>query len=177
MIYVIENSNHFKVGFTKDWESRRLAYNTHNPDWKEVLVMEGSVTLESLIKKQLKVHQHRGEWFLKFDNWLGILLEMIEDMRKFETNIKLKALRKSRLFSKTKVEDLLGHLTSSNSNFYEESFLIERWGVSKKRVSKEVDKIMRRGLATKSHCYKGIIYRIENSAFEDLDLILYNENL
>lgn len=174
MIYIIENSNHFKIGFTNNWESRKLAYNTHNPDWREVLLMEGSVTLESLIKKQLKVHQHRGEWFLKFDNWLESLLEMIEDMRKFETNIKLKALRKSRLFSKTKVEELFAYLTSSNSDFYEDSILSERWGISKRKVAKEVDKVMRKGLATAGHCYKGVIYRIENEAFSELDERLSN---
>lgn len=79
MIYVIESGEFFKVGFTaKNFEKYRAkAYNTHNPNWKLTMLMEGDYNLEVCLHKRLKGYNHRGEWFNKFDGWEDFIKDII----------------------------------------------------------------------------------------------------
>lgn len=81
MIYIIESGDYFKVGYTaKDFQTQRSkAYNTHNPDWKLVEILEGDSMLEVFLHKKLKPYRHRGEWFTKFDGWYNFIIDIVEN--------------------------------------------------------------------------------------------------
>ena len=82
MIYVIESGDYFKVGFTsKDFETKRgKAYNTHNPDWSVVYVVEGGIKDELSLHTTLKrfKSKYRQEWFVKFDGWEYIVSKLLK---------------------------------------------------------------------------------------------------
>jgi len=81
MIYVIESGDYFKVGYTDDkWKRRTSSYNTHNPDWSLIAKLSGSRSDEAKLHKSLSRFKstYRKEWFIKFDDWLSILLKIIK---------------------------------------------------------------------------------------------------
>lgn len=82
MIYVIESNDKFKVGYSGNWETRKLAYDTHNPDWNLKSLHEGNALLEEAIRDELKPWLYKGEWFIKFEGWYPHVLEIISALLK-----------------------------------------------------------------------------------------------
>lgn len=78
MIYVIESNDKFKVGYTANWEVRKVAYDTHNPDWNLISLHEGNALLEQAVRDELKSWLYKGEWFTKFDEWYSKVLSIIQ---------------------------------------------------------------------------------------------------
>ena len=156
MIYVIESGNYFKVGFTTNLDSRKCAYDTHNPDWKIYMVFEGDMALETGIQRELKKYNHRGEWFNKFENW------QVELMRVIQQEVGLQKVLSDKDYAKVEsnkdltVIDKLLKKFEDKSELYEESYLINKWGISKRKLSKIMDNLMRKQRAYGAHTYKCI---------------------
>lgn len=70
MIYVLEDGDYFKVGYSDDnWHRRKSAYSTHSANWKLLFMFKGDKEVEKAIHKEFEQYSYRGEWFVKFKNW------------------------------------------------------------------------------------------------------------
>ena len=72
MIYLIESSTYYKIGYAKDVNKRMKAYNTHNPDFKLIDTLEGTKEVENTLHKLCKNYQVKSEWFHKKEEVLLI---------------------------------------------------------------------------------------------------------
>lgn len=169
MIYVIESGNYFKVGFTNNWESRKTVYNTHNPDWKTYMRFEGDMNLETGIKRALKKYKHRGEWFNKIENWQIILLKIIQEEVGLQKVLSDKDYMKPESSADLTVVDKLFKKFEDKSELYEEIYLMDRWKISKRKLSVAMENLMKKQRVYCAHTYKGILYCIMNSDFNILD--------
>lgn len=77
MLYLIESSDYYKIGYCKDIETRMRSYRTHNPDWLLIDVMEGDRTKEQFLHNLLKLYRYKLEWFYKDD----YILEFWKDIK------------------------------------------------------------------------------------------------
>lgn len=59
--YIIESYGLYKIGKTKNWGKRRMAYNTHNPTWKLIHIIHKDIEAELHLKYETK--RITGEWF------------------------------------------------------------------------------------------------------------------
>ena len=41
MLYLLESSDYYKIGYAKDLSKRLRSYSTHNPDYRVIDVMDG----------------------------------------------------------------------------------------------------------------------------------------
>lgn len=125
MIYVIESYEYFKVGFTKNWETRKGAYNTHCPKWSLVFLWEGCMGLESHFHNELAGEEKPSfEWFEKFDGWEKNLQNIYESYLELGLPIKPEP-EKTPYFNKQEREVLWAlSLLPTNSD----GFIIEECG-------------------------------------------------
>lgn len=68
MIYLLESSNYYKIGFTKDQDTlkkRLQSYKTHNPEFTLVELFEGDREEEKRLHNLCEKFRHSGEWFIK----------------------------------------------------------------------------------------------------------------
>lgn len=65
MIYLMESGEYYKIGYAKDVEKRMKAYNTHNPNYKLIDVMEGTKSDEAALHELCGEYQDKLEWFTK----------------------------------------------------------------------------------------------------------------
>lgn len=63
MLYLIKSSDYIKVGFTKNIRNRMKAYNTCNPDYELLDLVEGTEQDESDFHMDIHRYHYRGEWF------------------------------------------------------------------------------------------------------------------
>lgn len=65
MLYLIESSDYYKIGYASDIDRRLKQYNTHNPDYIVLDIKEGDTKDEALLHKKCKEFRIKGEWFEK----------------------------------------------------------------------------------------------------------------
>lgn len=65
MIYLMESGEYYKIGYAKDVEKRMKAYNTHNPNYKLIDVIEGTKSDEVALHELCGEYQDKLEWFTK----------------------------------------------------------------------------------------------------------------
>lgn len=63
MLYLIEDRDYLKIGYTANVEDRKKAYQLHNCYARFIAVKEGSATDERKLHKQCKQWHYQGEWF------------------------------------------------------------------------------------------------------------------
>ena len=83
MLYLLESTNYYKVGFTENYETldkRITSYKTHNPDFKLIKIYNGGIKEEKFIHKLLSEHLHYGEWFHKNSNTENIINTIPEEL-------------------------------------------------------------------------------------------------
>lgn len=72
MIYLIESSNYYKIGFTTDLDTRIKSYITANPDFRLIDTKIGSKQDETNLHKLCKKYKYKNEWFFKNEEILNI---------------------------------------------------------------------------------------------------------
>lgn len=65
MLYLIECSDYYKIGYASDIDRRLKQYNTHNPDYVVIDIKEGDTRDEALLHRKCKEFRIKGEWFEK----------------------------------------------------------------------------------------------------------------
>lgn len=63
MIYLIEDRDYLKIGYTKDIQSRLMTYKTENVYCKLLSYKEGTAKDESILHELCKNYLYTGEWF------------------------------------------------------------------------------------------------------------------
>lgn len=63
MLYLIKSSKYLKIGYTKNINNRLAAYNTCNPDYELLDVVEGTEQDEQDFHKIISEYKYKGEWF------------------------------------------------------------------------------------------------------------------
>lgn len=99
MLYLIESSGYYKIGYAKDISKRMKAYATHNPGYVLIDFMEGSRGDELFLHNLCKRFRYRLEWFYEgaFTIWesykegsrdvLGSLYKEMLFLSKFNNNL------------------------------------------------------------------------------------------
>lgn len=98
MIYVIESGEHFKIGFTDVIDVisyLNSRYNTHNPDWKLIYLLEGNRSVDLKSRTDLKHLNFRGDWFHKFQGWKEVVLDIVKDNQACSDKQSVKVINKS----------------------------------------------------------------------------------
>jgi len=70
--YIIECQDYIKIGFTTDMNTRLNAYNTHNPLYKVLRVIDGNY--ESFLHRKFSNKRFKNEWFLLNEEDVNFLL-------------------------------------------------------------------------------------------------------
>ena len=65
MIYLIDQDNYYKIGYTSNLERRLKEYSTHNINFKLIDTIEGDKSFEDLLHKKFKHLKYNNEWFHK----------------------------------------------------------------------------------------------------------------
>lgn len=87
MVYFIESSRYFKVGFATDWEVRIKEYFTHNPDFKLIKLWEDAPrSTETAVHRKLKDINHYGEWSRKFKGYKSEIISTIDSIEDSRVN-------------------------------------------------------------------------------------------
>jgi len=60
--YIIKSGKYYKIGKTKNIKRRINSYNTTNPDFKIIRLIDAGV--EKILHRLFKDKRHRHEWFL-----------------------------------------------------------------------------------------------------------------
>lgn len=63
MIYLIDNGQYLKIGFTNNIESRLKTYKTHNPNCELLMQKDGDKKDETALHKLCKPYKYDREWF------------------------------------------------------------------------------------------------------------------
>lgn len=63
MLYLIEDRDYLKIGYTKDIDSRWKNYQLHNCYAKLITTKEGSRTEEARLHELCKPYLYKGEWY------------------------------------------------------------------------------------------------------------------
>lgn len=82
MLYLIENENLYKIGYTTNIKSRMSTYKTHNPECVLINTIEGTSNDEKNLHKLCEEYKHSKEWFYKNDN----ILELFNNYKTIEWN-------------------------------------------------------------------------------------------
>lgn len=72
MIYLIESTQYYKIGFTKNINKRMKSYSTHNPDYILIDSMDGTKNEELFLHNLCKNFHYKLEWYHKNDTILHI---------------------------------------------------------------------------------------------------------
>lgn len=93
MLYLIESSDYYKIGYASDIDRRLKQYNTHNPDYVVIDIKEGDTKDEALLHRKCNEFRIKGEWFEKcadvLDTWYTyegvcdeyIFIDLCEDIK------------------------------------------------------------------------------------------------
>ena len=82
MLYLIENENLYKIGYTANIKTRMGNYKTHNPECVLINTIEGSSNDEKQLHKLCEEYRYSKEWFYKNDN----ILELFNNYKTIEWN-------------------------------------------------------------------------------------------
>lgn len=124
MIYLLQQQNNLKIGYTNNLLKRIKQYNTHNSDFKILYVLNGNREKEKELHKQFEKFRKSTEWFeyteeiIDYFNKNGTIIEAKDEfviMSVFaidEINEKLKG---------NEIKVLLACVRCSKISSYEES--------------------------------------------------------
>lgn len=104
MIYLIEQDNFYKIGYTSNLERRLKEYSTHNINFKLIDIIEGDKSFEDLLHKKFKHLKYNNEWFHKND----------EILEYFKNTKGIKEIPKDFVYMFPAVLDKLGELTEAS---------------------------------------------------------------
>lgn len=82
MLYLIENENLYKIGYTANLKTRMSTYKTHNPECVLINTIEGSSNDEKQLHKLCEEYRYSKEWFYKNDD----ILELFNNYKTIEWN-------------------------------------------------------------------------------------------
>lgn len=87
MVYLIESTDSYKIGYTIDLSGRIKQYNTHNPVIMVLDIIEGGTQYEeSQLKSLLSEYNIKGEWFEKVPEVLKIWKHYKDSFKKEKTS-------------------------------------------------------------------------------------------
>lgn len=92
MLYLIKSGDYFKIGCSKDKETleRRLAvYDSCNPDYEILKIIDGDFLLEGLYHLYYKDLLHRGEWFYIPKEGIEVILKDFDSSKITEIKNKI----------------------------------------------------------------------------------------
>jgi|SRR6185437_2758904 len=69
--YIIKSGDYYKIGMTSDWLQRAESYNTHNPNWELIEIIQGDY--EHQLHHIFRNYRVKFEWFKFPINWKDIL--------------------------------------------------------------------------------------------------------
>lgn len=104
MIYLIEQDNYYKIGYTSNLERRLKEYSTHNINFKLIDTIEGDKSFEDLLHKKFKHLKYNNEWFHKND----------EILKYFKNTKGIKEIPKDFVYMFPRVLDKLRELTEAS---------------------------------------------------------------
>lgn len=67
MIYLIEDRDYLKIGYTKNLEDRLKSYKLHNPYAKLIASKDGNKKDEDNLMELCSKYNYQGEWFHNVD--------------------------------------------------------------------------------------------------------------
>ncbi len=65
MLYLIESSDYYKIGYTKNLKIRIQQYKTCNPDFKLLGTIDGDQIDEKILHNKCKKYHYKNEWYYK----------------------------------------------------------------------------------------------------------------
>lgn len=69
--YIIKSGEYHKIGKTSNLDKRLEQYNTHNPNYQVVKIIEGNC--ETYLQKLFRAYHYKTEWFIFPVNWEEII--------------------------------------------------------------------------------------------------------
>lgn len=63
MVYLIQSCNFLKIGYTNDIVKRMKQYNTHNPGYSLLSIIEGDIEVEKRLHAKFSKLRYKNEWF------------------------------------------------------------------------------------------------------------------
>lgn len=88
MLYLIKSGDYLKIGYSKNVDQRMCSYNTCNPDYLLLDIVEGSTKDESEFHKLISKYHYKLEWFLYHEDIIDIW------NKKYNKNVKCPKLDK-----------------------------------------------------------------------------------
>lgn len=108
MVYLIQSGKYLKIGYAENLMSRLKAYDTHNPDYQLLGVIDGDKTVEKEIHNKFSYLRVKGEWF---QDSKEIRREFRGEVEESKCKSKTKGLQKHELVSfiedKVDIDNLL----------------------------------------------------------------------
>ena len=94
MLYLLESTNYFKIGYTTNIKSRLSTYKTHNPDIKLIQTKDGTKNDEKILHKICEKYRFNNEWFHKNDivmnSFLNYTTQVWDQLTEIEIKLKNK---------------------------------------------------------------------------------------
>lgn len=78
MLYLLESSGFYKIGYAENVEKRMIAYYTHNPNVELLDQALGTKEDEARLHKILDKYRYKGEWFYAFDEVIYVWLDYVK---------------------------------------------------------------------------------------------------
>ena len=111
MLYLLESTNYFKIGYTTNIKSRLSTYKTHNPDIKLIQTKDGTKNDEKILHKICEKYRFNNEWFHKNDIVINSFLNYTTQVWDQLTEIEIKL--------KNKIDNIINDLDKiTNSEKY-----------------------------------------------------------
>lgn len=82
MIYLVEDRDYLKIGFTDDLDERKKHYDTYNCYYKILNVHEGTRRDETFLHQQCKPYQFHNEWLYNVKEVKNIYFNYIKALDK-----------------------------------------------------------------------------------------------
>lgn len=171
MIYLIEQDNYYKIGYTSNLERRLKEYSTHNINFKLIDTIEGDKSFEDLLHKKFKHLKYNNEWFHKNDEILEYFKNTkgIKEISKEFVYTFPRVLEKTRELTEASLKVLnyiilnagfagnppIGNIFNLNG-FYED--IIEKTQLKKSAITKALKKLVEVTLLIKDKKARGIYY-------------------
>lgn len=101
MIYLMQNRDFFKIGYTDNLEGRLSSLQTSNPETILLAVIDGDIKEEKLLHKKFEKYRYSNEWFFKSIDIYEYFKSTTNDNKysNLSTNISIPVDPKSKIFS------------------------------------------------------------------------------
>ena len=115
MIYLLEDRELYKVGFSENEETLRLrmnSYDTHNAYYKLIGVADGRFEDEQSIHQKCAKYRFKGEWFKKND----YLLDLFNSFNQYDVEDLFKKVKKEERKTTDLYENFLFYVNDEEYN-------------------------------------------------------------